>query len=645
MKRLKILIFIFCLALTIPLGYFVLRTYDSLAQEEEAELRFFAETLFDRMEEELARLVNKEEKRAIDEYSFSYSSQTVGEQKGGHSPLSKPPREGYILGYFQNEPDGSFQTPLAEDKKDVQEQTKLIAQLDAINKDFNRKRSQAPEAIEVEQFAKDDTVQKEKEPAFAEKYFASSRSKSREIRLGQKAKRVEEVSIAQVQNLARQDIPAEQETPLPQLADQDISQYAAGALEAGDRGAGLKKNEPTIAADWDAEDSSKPAGPAAIASPVSRNTFQVEVDPLQSVSIDKNHIFLFRRIVVNNQIFRQGFVIKVNEFLNHLVETYFQDQPMARFTNLQLGVSDQGRQTAVVIAGTAANSVKFSLSRIFPRPFSFLHATLNCDQVPRSEGRDTLTLMIVMLAAIMLAGLFAIYQSARVVLDLSERRSSFVSSVTHELKTPLTNIRMYTEMLEQGIAQNPEREQEYFRIVNSESSRLARLINNVLEFARLERKQRPLDLRQGDFSEVLREVQAVMQEKIRQEGFLLKIENNGSRSFTYDREVMIQILINLLENSMKFGKNSPQKEITIRINQGRKKTDISVTDTGPGIAPSALKKIFEDFFREDSSLTRNTKGTGIGLALVNKFVSAMGGTVSAANNKGPGCTITLVLPS
>ena len=645
MKRLKILILIFCLALTIPLGYFVLRTYDSLAQEEEAELRFFAETLFDRMEEELARLVNKEEERAIDEYSFSYSSQAAGEQKDSYSPLSEPPREGYILGYFQNEPDGSFQAPLAEDKKDTKNKPKLIAQLEAINKVFNRKRSQAPEAIEVEPFAKDDAIRKEKEPAFAEKYFASSRSRSREIRLGQKAKRVEEVSIAQVQNLARQDVPAEQETALPPSADQDISPYAAGAIEAGERGASIKKTESNIATDLDAAYSSNPARPASIASPISRNTFQVEVDPLQSISIDKNHIFLFRRIVVNNQIFRQGFVIKVNEFLDHLVETYFRGQPMARFTSLQLEVSDQGRQTAVVVAGATANSAKFSLSRIFPRPFSFLHATLNCDQVPQSEGRGTLTLMIAMLAAIMLAGLFAIYQSARVVMDLSERRSSFVSSVTHELKTPLTNIRMYIEMLEQGIAQNPEREQEYFRIVNSESSRLARLINNVLEFARLERKQRPLDLRQGDFAEVLREVQAVMQEKIRQEGFSLNIENNLSRSFFYDREVMIQILINLLENSMKFGKNSPKKEIKIRTNQSRKKTDISVADTGPGIAPSALKKVFEDFFREDSSLTRNTKGTGIGLALVKKFVSAMGGTVSAANNTGPGCTITIVLPS
>jgi len=643
MKRLKIFILIFCLALITPLGYFILHTYDSLAREEEAELRFFAETLFDRMEEELALMVNKEEKRAIDEYTFSNANPAVGGGKGDASPLEEPSPKDYILGYFQNEPDGSFQTPLATgDEKAAKEQHQLISQLEAINRVFNLKRSQAPEAVEVQPFAKEDDKQRKKETAFAEKYLASSRSKSRELYLGQKAKRVEEVSIAQVRNLGRQDVLARQEQNELLAADQDVSPSGSGATEPAGPAVSME-TEGKIAAEMEWEYSGKPASPSLMPPPTSRETFKVEVDPLQSVAIDENHIFLFRRIVVNNQIFRQGFVLKVSEFLNHLVDTYFTGQPLARFTNLRMAIIDQGRETANVVAGVPANTSRFSLARVFPRPFSFLHAILNCDRIPKSAGRSTLTFMVSILAVVMLLGLFAIYQSARVVMDMSERRSAFVSSVTHELKTPLTNIRMYIEMLEQGIARNPEREQEYFRIVSSESSRLSRLINNVLEFARLERKKRPLDLQPGDFSEVLGEVGDVMQEKIRQEGFTLSIENNARRSFPYDREVMVQILINLLENSMKFGKNAPSKEIRIKVRQDRRHTEISVADTGPGITPSALKKVFDDFYREDSSLTRNTKGTGIGLALVRKFVVAMGGTVSAANNKGPGCTITIFL--
>jgi two-component system sensor histidine kinase VicK len=252
--------------------------------------------------------------------------------------------------------------------------------------------------------------------------------------------------------------------------------------------------------------------------------------------------------------------------------------------------------------------------------------------------------MMVVLAAIFLVGLFAIYKSTRAIVDLSERRSQFVSSVTHELKTPLTNIRMYIEMLEQGIAKDAEREQEYFQIINSEGSRLSRLINNVLDLAKLEKKQRPLNLAQGTFEEVVAEVQTVMQAKLQQEGFTLKIVREDIRPFQYDREAMIQVLINLIENSIKFCQSALKKEITIRIYQEPNRVKIAVSDHGPGIPRHALKKVFDDFYRVDNALARKTRGTGIGLALVKKFITLIGGDVTAENNPGDGCTITISLP-
>jgi signal transduction histidine kinase len=370
----------------------------------------------------------------------------------------------------------------------------------------------------------------------------------------------------------------------------------------------------------------------------------VEVDPLQSLFINDQQIFIFRRIVINNRIYRQGFVIVVNEFLTHLVNEYFTSQPMAQFANLRLSVKDRGREVTMVQAGTMVKQSKFSLDRAFPRPFSFLRATLSGEHIPRSLGRTTLNVMIAVLAFIILIGLFAIYQSARAVVALSERRSRFVSSVTHELKTPLTNIRMYIEMLEQGIARDHEREQEYFRILGSESSRLSRLINNVLEFSKFEKKQRHLNLQEGTLEEVIREVRQVMQEKIRQEGFSLQVEGQLTRTFKYDREAMIQVLINLIDNSIKFGKSASTKVITLWVRPEADSVKISLSDTGPGIPRYALKKVFDDFYRVDSDLTRATGGTGIGLALVRKLIGAMGGSVAAANNDGPGCTITVTLP-
>ncbi len=248
------------------------------------------------------------------------------------------------------------------------------------------------------------------------------------------------------------------------------------------------------------------------------------------------------------------------------------------------------------------------------------------------------------LGLFMLLGLFAIYHSARTVVDLSERRSQFVSSVTHELKTPLTNIRMYIEMLEQGIAATPEREQDYFHILGSESARLSRLINNVLELAKLEKKQRHFDLQTGHLQEVLSEVQTMMAHKLAQEGFTLKIDVPDDFRFAYDREVMIQVLINLIENSIKFGRSSPERTLPSGASIQDDGVNIAVSDTGPGIPQQALKKVFDDFYRVDNELTRTTSGTGIGLALGKKFILAMEGRVHAANNPGPGCTITFGMP-
>lgn len=643
MKRLKILILIFCLALSIPLAYFVMRSYWSLHQEERAELRYFAVTLFDQMEEELASLVLKEERRPIDQYNYHYipPDQVPGSTGLSRSPLSRLPKEHYILGYLQNNPDGSFQTPLVESQEVIPaDRTAVVAKLDKANKAFNVKRATAPETIDVKPAEILPKKKTKRVSSFADKYLNFSRSKRKRGSLGQEQKRMEEITLNQALKLAKGD----------QKKSARHGQKAAGIAAKKDFAAGARSRitqEPFEGKGFIEEEGHQDELESTARPSLSLDTekkFQVEVDPMQALFIDAKQILIFRRIVINNQIYRQGFVIKTEDFLNHLVDTYFVTQPMARFTNLSLRAMERGRETEIVQAGVVTVNPKFSLDRAFPRPFSFLRATISCDRIPRSVGRRILGIMMVVLASIILMGLFAIYQSARAVVDLSERRSGFVSSVTHELKTPLTNIRMYIEMLEQGIAQDPEREQEYYRILGSESARLSRLINNILEFSKLGKKQRHFALQEGILEEVIQEVEDVMHEKLRQEGFHLKIEKKEIRPFRYDREAMIQILINLIDNSMKFGKGSSTKEILVRLWPEGDSNKISVSDTGPGIPGYALKKVFDDFYRVDNDLTRTTGGTGIGLALVKKFVDAMSGSITATNNDGPGCTITISLP-
>jgi signal transduction histidine kinase len=645
-RRLKILILIFCLALSIPLAYFVFRTYRSLEQEEVAQLRYFAVTIFDQMEEELASLVIKEEDRPIDQYRYNYVApgQAPGSGRLTRSPLSQPPKDTYILGYLQNNPDGSFNTPLVErDEKVPPGSRSVIDELKEVNKTFNLKRSTVPEGVEVKPAEMIAKREREEISTFADKYLDSSRSKKQRSYLGQAKKRVEEITPSQALTVAQLDEnlkkdKARQEPEEEVAAEQDFAPTAVGRIaRKSAKEKGLRREQY----------GSRAAAPSSPRSPSTLDTekLQVEVDPMQAVFINNSQIFIFRRIVINNQIYRQGFILIVQEFLNHLANEYFSLQPMAQFTSLRLTVVDRGRETTTVLSGATVQQPNFSLERTFPRPFSFLRATLASERIPKSVGRTTLNIMMFVLAFIILIGLFAIYQSARAVVALSERRSRFVSSVTHELKTPLTNIRMYIEMLEQGIARDQEREQEYFRILGSESSRLSRLINNVLEYSKLEKKQVHLDLQRGTFEEVIHEVKGVMQEKLAQEGFDLEVEQEHVPLFKYDREAMIQVLINLIDNSVKFGKASPTHRISLKIWPEGDTVKISVSDTGPGIPGSGLKKIFEDFYRVDSDLTRTTGGTGIGLALVKKLITAMGGTVTANNNDGPGCTITITMPA
>ncbi len=645
MKRLKLLIVIFSVALSVPLAYFVVRTYQGLAQEEVATLRYFADAMFDEMEGALAEMVKREEGRAIDEFNFEVipSDRREGAGQPQPSPLSRPPREHYILGYFQNNPDGSFQTPLVASAGSVQvEHSKRIEALKDANQIFNRKRVAVTDRIQPR--PPEMVVQEEvkKEAAFADKYIASSPSRASRSYLGQKEKRLEKITIGQAANIARQQ---EQQTMpgAPVAAEPEYDSEDQGSARSPVAGRAPVANM-RAARKMDLQEALE-AAPSEPADDVDDTTgFQVEVAPLQAVFLSDHQIFIFRRIMINQQIYRQGFVLKVNAFLEHLARTYFSTQPMANFTGLRLSVVDQGREAGAWQAGPFAENAGFVLNRGFPSPFSFLKAVLTCSQIPGSAGRRTLNIMMIVLAVIVLIGLFAIYRSARAIEDLAERRSQFVSSVTHELKTPLTNIRMYIEMLAQGIATSPDREQEYFRILDSEGARLSRLINNVLEMSKLERQQRHLNLQTGSFAEVVDEVETVMAEKIKQEGFTLIVELDDIPPFKYDREVMIQVLINLIENSIKFGKSSPQREIHIRTELEGRHAKIMVSDTGPGIPRQALKKIFNDFYRVENSLTRTTRGTGIGLALVKKFVQLMGGTVSAANNRGPGFTITISLP-
>ncbi len=542
MGRLRLLIILFCLALSVPLAYFVLRTHKSLEQEEIARFRFFGETLFNRMEKELEDFTALEESKEIDEYGGRAATRVEHKPAASHDPAGvfETPKPSFVLGYLQNNPDGSFVSPSLEleTARDGRTETELLASLKRVNDIFNGKRAGKGEA--EKETAEKETGEKgkdEKEAAlfavkekredtkgqkasgFAEQYLDISGDLEKKSYLGRKSKRVEPLSPDQATNLFRQQRQGVE--PEQTQKDYGIEQNESWDLPAQQSSFSRRDD---AAANVLADERSRETSP----SKPSSYSFQAAVAPLQSVFIDENLLFLFRRVAINNLIYRQGAVIGIEAFLRYLAETSFSGQPMNRFATLDLTVADNGSPIAFLSAGTEKNQARseaaISLSRRFPRPFSFLEARLSGFDLPKAEGRKTLNIMIAALGIVMTAGFFAIYQSARSVLDLAQRRNRFVSSVTHELKTPLTNIRMYAEMLEQGIASDRESELVYFGVLTSESARLSRLIENVLELSRLENNRRPIRTKKGDFGDVVEEVRGVMGEKLLAEGFSLRVE-------------------------------------------------------------------------------------------------------------------------
>ncbi len=331
MQKLKLLILIFSMALCLPLAFFVFKTYRGLEQEEAATLRYFAETLFDEMEQALAVLVQNEEGRAIDEFNYhlfpSGRQQPAG--KPQQSPLSQIPRQNYILGYFQNNPDGSFQTPLVETGGQIPpDRANLISELKDANDVFNRKRVTVTDKIKsrpAEIVAEKESKQK---TGFADKYLDLSRSQRSKAYLGQTEKRLEKITVGQAANIAKQELPQVMSSaPVSgQIEDyKDDRRMAEGW--AARKAPSVKKRR---LAESLMEESATAFKPAPVADIDEAAGFQVEVAPLRAVFLNDAQIFIFRRIMINNQIYRQGFVLGVEAFLDYLTRTYFLTQAERR---------------------------------------------------------------------------------------------------------------------------------------------------------------------------------------------------------------------------------------------------------------------------------------------------------------------------
>jgi len=232
----------------------------------------------------------------------------------------------------------------------------------------------------------------------------------------------------------------------------------------------------------------------------------------------------------------------------------------------------------------------------------------------------------------------------------AKRRTGFVTTVSHELKTPLTSIRMYSEMLAEGADDDPGKRKKYLDRIVGESGRLTRLINDVLDVAKLERGNRKLNPTPMDLAAVAREAFDGIADRLRAEGFTVAFNApEGTVGTLADREAVIRILLNLLSNAEKYSGERRKIEMRVSTDEDGARCLVSVADRGIGIPRAHRSRIFREFHRVDSSLTSERGGTGLGLSIARSLARAMGGDVAyepreRIDGQG-GSVFTLSLPA
>jgi signal transduction histidine kinase len=268
-------------------------------------------------------------------------------------------------------------------------------------------------------------------------------------------------------------------------------------------------------------------------------------------------------------------------------------------------------------------------------------------QITKSANtlRLTVSLIVLLLVVAIVAGGSLIASDVRRQMRLAQQKTDFVSNVSHELKTPLTSIRMFADLLAEGRVAEPERQSTYLKIISAESARLTRLINNVLDFARLERGAPGGERRQCDLAEIARDVVETCLPHLEANGQNLTCEIEADTlPIVGDRDALAQIILNLISNAEKYGGG----EILVRVRRqetpGGALGCVDVLDHGPGIPPKQVEAIFLPFHRLHDSLSSGIPGSGLGLTLARRMARAHRGDITYAARAGGGSCFTLALP-
>ena len=251
--------------------------------------------------------------------------------------------------------------------------------------------------------------------------------------------------------------------------------------------------------------------------------------------------------------------------------------------------------------------------------------------------------VLLLVLSVTFFGAYLLWRDVRRELQMADLRSQFVSSVSHELKTPLTSIRMFAETLRLGRSSDTRVQAEYLETIVNESERLTRLLNNVLDFSKIEQGKKIYRSAPTVLPEVIEATVRTMQYALGQQGFRLRVDiENGLPPVRADRDALEQALLNLLTNAVKY--SGASREVDLRLHREDDHAVIQVIDRGVGIPLQEQSRIFEKFYRVQTPENLRIPGTGLGLTLVEHIAKAHGWRVQVESTPGAGSTFSLRIP-
>ncbi len=678
-KGLRLWLLLFFLALAVPTTILIVQAFSELKWEAFHQHRVLAEELSGRIDQRLVQLINEEETRSFADYAFLNVAENSAANLLQRSPLStypvKPSIPG-LIGYFQVDANGLFTTPLLPKAPDTatgygipaaERQQRLalqnrIRQILSDNK-LVRSRETTPSDKEFDATASG-LAKTEQDTGGTRQDFDLSSSFSQ---VTQPAEEIPAQAAFDRLNTARNLSEAEKKQKagktLGRVEDLKLDQryQTESAVKDLPSPAAAKAPVPEKRARKELitlpEPSTAPALEGneiadVIQSGIRIRTFESEIDPFEFSLLDSGHLVLFRKVWRDGQRFIQGALIEQQPFLQGVIDSAFQETTLSRMSDLIVAYQGEvfsvfnGQKTGSYLASAEELKGALLYRTRLTDPMSDLELIFSINHLPSGPGASVVTWLAAILLLVLCGGFFLMYRLGSKQIELTLQQQDFVSAVSHELKTPLTSIRMYGEMLREGWT-SEEKKKSYYDFIFEESERLSRLINNVLQLARLTRNKVQAEIKPTGAAELLDTIRSKISSQVERAGFELNLNSAGDLeevTVNVDIDHFAQIIINLVDNALKFAAQAEKRVIDINFSRRRDDTAVfAVRDYGPGVAKNQMKKIFRLFYRSENELTRETVGTGIGLALVHQLAQRMNGKIDVIN-RDPGAEFQLTLP-